>query len=779
MGKGVASAAAIGKDGGAVKLRTMARPLPLRRLLLLFLIVAGLLLGMAATRWLTLPPPVRSANGAEEFDAVRAKVRLARVLGDEAPHPADSDASDGVRSRLIAELLRLGLQPQVSDRFACNKLAKSSGVSCARVRNIRVTIGADRSAPHLLVNSHYDSSTVGPGASDAGLGIASMLEVAALMKDRPLRRPVTFLFNEGEEVGLIGARAFLDADPLSRNVDTLINLEARGVTGPVNMFETSEPNAAAVRLYREAVRNPVGNSLAVSAYRLIPNSTDVSTFAEDRKWLTLNFAPIGNETRYHSAGDDLAAMNLATLQHMGDQLLQTANAVAGQNGVDMRARNSDRLFMNVGMRWLISLAPPSLLGVTALVLMMVSTALPGRREPSRGILGRVFAAIPLLLIALLVSAAFAWLGVFLVGSLREGQFWRAHQPLSELAIYAGVIAAGIATLSVMRSWTVPQLRRAWWLLFLVLGIAFSLFAPGAMVYFVIPPLVFAFGTFFGRRWPAVETWFSLAAALFLFVTMGAALGLIQDLVNGGPLWILALFGGLVLMPWLIEAKPLLEGARWSRMVAAAVAFAALAWVPAAMAPAYSADRQQQWTLQYIVGAGPDQPLWSLLNDRKPLPGGWSQFGQWRLGTLPIGSRQRWLAPARPVDGVTPARVLPVEAGTRPGGRRVLLRLEPNGADSMVLLTDEKAAVAGLGIPGQVRAIDRRSAQGPYSLTCTGRSCRGQVVELLVGPQPVTLQVIGTRWALPAAAAPLVAARPANARPQYSPDATISIERIRI
>ncbi|NJC06147.1 MFS family permease [Sphingomonas kaistensis] len=751
----------------------------MRKIWLLALIVTGLLLGMAATRWLSLPPPLRTEAAAGQFDAVRAKARLARVLGNEAPHPADSAASDGVRERLAAEIRALGLEPRVADRFACNNLQKSSGVSCSRVRNVLVTIGGGLPGKHLLVNSHYDSSTVGPGASDAGLGVASMLEVAALLKDRPLRRPVTFLFNEGEELGLIGARAFLDADPLSRNVDTLINLEARGTTGPVNMFETSEPNAGAVALYRNAVRSPVANSLAVSAYRLIPNSTDVSTFAEDRQWLTLNFAPIGNETRYHSPGDDLAAMDPATLQHMGDQVLQVASAVAGQDGVDMRKRDGERLFMNVGTRWLISFAPPSLFSLAALVLLVASTSLPGRGENGRGVLRGVLTALPLLLIAPLAGAAVAWIGVTLVGSVREGQFWRAHQPLSELAIYAGVIAAGIALLAAMRGWTVPQLRRAWWLLFVLVGILFSVFAPGAMVYFIIPPVIFSLGSLLGRRWPGVETGVAVLAALALFVTMGAALGLIQDLVNSGPLWILALFGGMVLMPWLIEAKPLLGSARWSRVAAVAAAFAALAWLPAALAPAYSADRQQQWTLQYVVGAGPDQPFWSVVNDRKPLPEAWREFGQWRLGTLPLGTRQRWLSPARPVEGFVPARALPAEAVARPGGRRVRLRLQANGADSIVLLAPEGAAIAGLGIPGQVRAIDSKGTKGPYTLSCTGRSCDGQVVELLVGPQPVKLQVTGTRWALPAAAAPLMAARPAHARPQYQPDATITIERIRI
>lgn len=751
----------------------------MRRLLLLGLIVAGLLFGMAATRWLTLPPPLRTSNAAGEFDAVRAKARLARVLGAEAPHPADSVASDEVRGRLIAELRSLGLQPQVTDRFACNKLAKSSGVSCARVRNVRVTIGTQSSAKHLLINSHYDSSTVGPGASDAGLGVASMLEVLALMKDRPLVRPVTFLFNEGEELGLIGARAFLDADPLSRQVDTLINLEARGTTGPVNMFETSVPNATAVKLYKDAVRNPVGNSLAVSAYRLIPNSTDVNTFAEERDWQFLNFAPIGNETRYHSPGDDFAAMDPATLQHMGDQLLQVTSAVAGQNGVDLRKRNGDELFMNIGTRWLfeISAVSPWLVAI-ALAVGLAADYISGRRTPRREQL-RVASAMPFLLLVLLLPVAAAWVGLGVVGALREGQFWRAFPAVIELAIYAGVIAFGLALLAAGKRWSIPQLRRAWWLLFIVIGVGFSMAAPGAMVYFAVPPLIYALGVAGGRRWPALESAGALLAALALWITLGAALGLIQDLINSGPLWVLALLGGLVLMPWLIEARPLVEGWRWSRVAAGALAFAALAWVTAAIAPAYSADRQQQWTLQYVTDPQLRQPVWSVVNDRKPLPREWGAFGRWRLATLPGGGRQRWLAAARPVSGLTPARVLPVEATSAPAGRLVRLRLQTNDADSVSLVAPPGSKVAAMGVPGQRRSFGAQTQGGRASLTCTGRSCDGQMVELLVGPQPLLLEVIGTRWALPEAARPLIAARPVNARPQYLPDATITVERLRI
>ncbi len=51
------------------------------------------------------------------------------------------------------------------------------------------------------------------------IGVATLLEIGAILKNQPLKRPVVLLFNEGEELGLVGARAFLD-DPLSRSVDS-------------------------------------------------------------------------------------------------------------------------------------------------------------------------------------------------------------------------------------------------------------------------------------------------------------------------------------------------------------------------------------------------------------------------------------------------------------------------------------------------------------------------------------------------------------------------------
>ena len=198
---------------------------------LIVLVIVALLGALAAKSWLVPLPSVRTSSSPSEFNVHRAQARLTDLISEARPHPADTPANDVVRDRLVAHLTAMGLRPQVRDAMACNALEKARGVSCARVRNVVATIGPS-SGRHLLLNAHYDSSTAGPGAGDDGAGVATLLEVASILKDERLRRPVTFLFNEGEELGLIGARAFLERDPLAARVDSLINLEARGTTGP-------------------------------------------------------------------------------------------------------------------------------------------------------------------------------------------------------------------------------------------------------------------------------------------------------------------------------------------------------------------------------------------------------------------------------------------------------------------------------------------------------------------------------------------------------------------
>jgi hypothetical protein len=724
---------------------------------LLALVLLAILGAMAATPLLEQPPALRSSNAPGQFDAARAKERLAYILGDQQPHPADTPASDLVRARLVAQLQEIGLAPTVRDQFACNELFKVRGVSCARVRNVIAILGPP-TGKALLLNAHYDSVPGGPGASDDGIGVATLLEVGSILKDRPLKRPVILLFNEGEELGLVGARAFL-ADPLSRNVDSLINLEARGVRGPVNMFETSRPNAAPIKLYRVAIEHPVANSLSTDVYRLLPNYTDVNSFAE-RGWLTLNLAPIGNETRYHSPGDDVATLDPATLQHMGDQTLALAESLAGGTP---KASDGDKIFMDVTGRGLITL--PLVVGAGLLIGLLIGFAILSLRG------GEMLRGLAVSFGTLVGSGVLAGIALWLIGLVRSGMFWRAEPIWTHLATYASTIFVAVLLLATVGgSVELRQLRQTYWLLFLVVGGMIGLFAPGGIIFFIFPPLMALVGILLGRRCQRAESIGAALAILALYLTWGGMLGLLGELLDNGPMWVFAPLGSLLLLPVLIEAKPLIEccGMRSAACVAGVLAL--FGWGAVIAAPAYSADRQQRFVIEHVTDAATRKSWWSVLNDGAPLP---QSFGRsWKRRELPFSERKRWLLPA-PADPNATAPAVQLISDVRAGDERTLtLRLVANGNEDLALVAPANAKIRSAGAAGFIRPIDP-NLDGRYSIGCSGRSCDGALLQLTIDQvEPIKFVILGSKAPLPPSAVTLLAARPKFARPQYNRDESI-------
>lgn len=732
--------------------------------LYLAVVLLLILAAMGLKTWLIPTPSPKPAVATGQFNVYRANARLTELLGDQQPHPADSAANDAVRDKLVAQLSEMGLQPQVRDTFACNEIYKYRGVTCARVRNVVATIGPP-AGKRLLLAAHYDSTPVGPGAGDDGSGVATLLEVAYLLKDHPLKRPVTFLFDEGEELGLIGARAFVERDPIAGEVDSLLNFEARGVSGPVHMFETSQPNGTAIAAYSRAVKLKVANSLTTDIYRQMPNYTDVNTF-DGRNWLTLNFAMIGNETRYHSAGDDLDALNLGSLQHMGDQAL----ALATKLSAGMPQASGQRIFMDLLGAELIQM--PQWLGLALLGLLLVAY---GWRAWKKRALGRGLGAPAA---AFILSGILAWIGAWVMGAIRAGMYWRAEPLWTLTAVYASAIFAGLVVLATIgRKLERKRLRTGFWLFFLILGAIIAFVATGGIIFFLFPPLVYLIAALGDRRSKGAERWGAWAALALLFLTFGEMLALLEELLNQGPMWLFAPLGMLLIYPALVETLPLMRSISRAWLASAGAAITILAWVIVYAIPAYSADRQQQFTIEYVTDADSGAAHWSILNDYASLPDAYATMGKWGLGKLPFAERKRWLATAPTVPIAAPA-VQTVGSAPEGKSRRVRLRIAANGAQSILLVSKKDADIVAAGAPGFVRPIDVSAHKGQTTIRCFGRSCDGAVIDLVIGNrEPLELSVWGWRPGLPAQARPLVAARPRLARPQYVADGTTTIQKI--
>ncbi len=729
------------------------------------LIVALLLLGLLGamgSKGALVTIPSAAEVGAAGFDSARALARLQRILGPQQPHPVDSAANDEVRERLVAELRALGLKPRISDTFTCNGAATGNTVSCARIRNVVATIGPAEGR-HVLLVSHYDSTPTGPGAADDGIGVASMLEVAALLKDRPLKRPVSLLFDEGEETGLIGARAFLNQDPLAARVDSLVNLESRGTTGPAIMFETSRPNGRAIRHYARSVDRPAANSLTTDFSRLIPNQTDVAVLKE-RPWTILNFAIIGNETRYHSPDDILANLDPNSLRHMGEQALQVTSDLAGGGSAPA---GGELLYADVLGIALVTL--PLWLGLSLLALLL--TGFAWLAWSRRGGVGRGATA---LVLAMAGAALIAFLLHRLIGWLRPGEYWRAYPEWTSLAIDATAMAsAAVALLWIVRPVARDQLRLAFWLVFLALGAAICVAAPGAAIYFLLPPLLAGVGLL----WPRVERISTGLALLALAVPWMPLLHLSQVLLDFDFGWVFAPVSVLILFPFLIELKCALERLGRERVTAMLAAAAALAWLPAAFAPTYSLERKQRLSLEYVWDEARGKARWMAYHDRGPLP---SAIGRMERGVeVPWSSYKRWATEARG-PAVAPPALEGLAGRTVGGNRLVSFRLRMRGSDVVRLVGPKDARFLAVRAGGSFRRFGKGDGKEGPAFRCHGRSCDGLEVSLLVeGTAPIEATIVGSRSGLPPQGAVLERTRAATAGPQYVPDATVAMGKVRL
>src|SRR5205814_9841659 len=105
------------------------------------------------------------------------------------------------------------------------KSADSEGY--VRLENIVCRLKGTSQEKAVLLVAHYDAVNAGPGASDDGVAVAAFLEAARALKSLPqLKRDIIFLFTDGEEKGLQGARAFVSDPSWSQDVGIVLNFEA-------------------------------------------------------------------------------------------------------------------------------------------------------------------------------------------------------------------------------------------------------------------------------------------------------------------------------------------------------------------------------------------------------------------------------------------------------------------------------------------------------------------------------------------------------------------------
>ena len=734
--------------------------------LLLGLLLAGVCL-LLARATLTPPKPRPASAAASVFSEERARATLRRVLETGRPHPVGSEANEAVRRRVEQELLALGLAPKLEQAVACGGRG-----TCARVQNILTRIEGSEPGPAVLLAAHYDSVGAGPGAADDGSGVAAVLEVArALVRGEKPKSPVLLLIDDGEESGLLGARAFVESSAV-KDVGAVVNLEARGTRGPSLLFETTGEDAWLMGVIGPRLAHPVTSSLFYSVYRRMPNDTDLSVFRR-RGLAGVGFAFIGGVTQYHTPLDDIEHLSAPSLQHQGDNALAAVRALSAARELSSPPQGEAVYFDLLGrtvVSW--SLLWARVLGGMALALAVVAVLLLRRRAAIS--LRRVAASSLRLLggfaVALLLGTL-AQRGWHAVGAL-PAPFVAHPTPFS-------VACAAAATLSVA---IVARLGRqgleewlgalfSWLLLALVLAVVM----PKASFVFLVPALSGALAACIGfarEERAAAPALAVLVFAVSAFVLWFPVAFLLEDAVGFAVPGVTALVWALSLSP----LAPLLmvtgKRTRTRLVVLAAAAFLAAVFVAGAMKP-FSAEAPQRMSIalhvegersRFLVDAS-GGPVSEALAERLELgkelvdPSPW--FGGW-------GPEVR--AAAGPRVSLTPPDAELVASAPKGAERRIRLRLRSaRGARLLSVEWPASASVKNVTIAGSV--VEPWPTRSGYRVSYAGPTrTDGVILELTTGPAPLRLRIADHTLGFPrGVAAPL---RPVSAQPSQLGDVTV-------
>ncbi len=711
---------------------------------------------------LVATPPIKP----QEFDIDRARARLVRILGDERPHPVDSDASDAVRDRLLTEIRAIGYEPDLRDDFACRQSKRWSALACARVRNVVFRAGPTGGGAVLLA-SHYDSVAAGPGAADDGAGVAATLEIAAILKKRRPAKPVIFLITEGEEDGLIGAASFVREDPLAGAVEAVINMEARGVTGPALLFQTSDPNGRDIAAYAQRARDPFGNSLAANIYKMMPNDTDLSEFlalGPD----AVNLAFSGRVAYYHTPHDNLRNLDRRSLAHLGASALAALDGFLAAAPDSRNRAESVEVYADVGGRFIIVV--PRIAALASLLFGLIVSAIAFARIG--GAAPFIAAAAPL--IAVIAAGAASFGAVSLIAAARaEETFWYASPHWTRAVIYLSAIGGGAAALSIAAGAGRNRLLCAGWFWFSALGLAAYAVAPGSALVTGAPAALFACAAISSLGAPRLLAPISLIALVAALIFWLPMMHLAEEALGVAGAWPIA---GVAALLFMLAAPIVVPEGRigWPAQAMLASSLV-VAVILALTARAYSPAAPRGLNIAHIVTAAPAEAYWSLgaSPERPPREmAGLAEFSRIRIKGL---TGERTAAAAPPHDGA-PIAVEILSSTPHEQGRALHLRIASNGADQVVFDIPDEAGLSEASIAGTASQFDQPGAR---SIVCSGRSCATFDLSVVVAAESAEWTVYGIRHGLGPESEALRAARPDWATPVHGGDARIVLSKATI
>jgi len=696
----------------------------------------------------SMPQALGSDAPATAFSFARADASLARVLGPQRPHPVGSAEAAAVRGRILKELAAMGVPASEESAMSCVSEARWHQVNCATVTNIVADVWPG-SGKSVQLMAHSDSVAAGPGAGDDGSSVAALLESIRALKARgSAGRPVTALFSDGEEPGLLGASAYVRAQ--KDTIAAVVNADVRGDRGPSFLFQTSPGDAGLIDLYAKGVSHYATSSISAEIYKYMPNDTDLTPVLA-AGLPGMNFAFVGDVAAYHTPLDRREKLNPQSLQEQGDNMLAMADGLRQASSAQLRG--GELVYLDILGLWLPRLPRPWALPLSVLAFAVIAIAgllTPReRRSLPRPVLAMLM---PPFLLAGAVGMGFVLHGLAAwISGHADPSF--ATPVWLRLSLAFGVWAT--ALLAARLSSAI-----ACWLWLAVLAIACAIWLPGAVPYFLFPSLVAApllLATVRGGR--EVALFVAALAALLIWIGFAAIGEQLMGLGLHEMFTISAALGLVTVLPLLRKAEGF--GLSFAISLMAALVLA----VVAGLVPAYSTTAPERLNLRYVERDG---KAWWVADGVTHLPA--------VLRAVAHFSDTPQAYPARGYAApVGAARFAAPDASVSRQGRDVTLTLNAPG-DGVALTIPREAQLTSLNIAG----VDAPAQGQVEDITCNTPNCgRMQMILHLGTSAPLEIVLRAITRGLPAEASKLARARPPQAVPSQGGDVTVLIRKIAI
>ena len=194
----------------------------------------------------------------------------------------------------------------------------------------------------VLVNAHYDSVSIGFGATDDGVGVTSVLQLIKYFssKGKQPKKGIIALLNNGEEDYLNGALAF-GVHPTSKFPHTFLNLEGAGAGGRATLFRSTDTE---VTRYYQGSKYPFGTVVSGDAFKrgIIRSETDYSIFTKEYGMRGLDVAFMEPRARYHTSQDDTRHTSKASLHHMLSAALSTMQGLTSDTSTTFEGKDPEK-----------------------------------------------------------------------------------------------------------------------------------------------------------------------------------------------------------------------------------------------------------------------------------------------------------------------------------------------------------------------------------------------------------------------------------------------------